>query len=80
MTDGLDALFDGLQPTLSVPEVASLLGMTKQGIYRWLHDGVIPGYKVGATWFVLRDELKDTLRKGANMPGRAAAPSEQEGD
>ena len=32
----------------------------------WLKDGLIPGYKIGTTWFVIRDELKDTLRKGAN--------------
>lgn len=68
MTDGLDALFEGRGSTLSAPEVAEMLGMTKQGIYHWLRDGVIPGYKVGTTWFILRDELKETLRKGSNAP------------
>ena len=73
--DGLDALFDGLGKTLSVPEVAALLNMTKQGVYHWLRDGVIPGYKIGATWFILRDELKETLRAGAN-----SRPAEGEND
>lgn len=68
VTSGLDALFEGRKETLTVPEVAELLGMTKPGVYKWLKDGVIPGYKVGATWFILRDELKETLRKGANVP------------
>lgn len=66
VSDGLDSLFEGLRPTLTAPEVAELLGMTKQGVYNWLREGVIPGYKLGSTWFVLRDELKEALRRGAN--------------
>ncbi len=74
MTDGLDALFEGRGPTLSAGEVAELLGMTKQGVYHWLRDGVLPGYKVGTTWFILRDELKETLRKGANAGPARSGP------
>lgn len=66
--DALDALFEGRDQTLSAQEVADLLHMTKQGVYHWLRDGVIPGYKLGTTWFILRDELKQTLRAGANQP------------
>ena len=66
VTSGLDALFEGRNATLTVPDVADLLGMTKPGVYKWLKDGVIPGYKVGSTWFILRDELKQTLEHGAN--------------
>lgn len=66
VTSALDALFEGREATLSVPEVAEILGMTKPGVYKWLKDGVIPGYKVGATWFILRDELKATLQAGSN--------------
>ena len=66
MSSGLDALFQGVKATLSAPEVADLLGMTKPGVYKWLKDGVIPGYKVGSTWFILRDELRQTLEAGAN--------------
>lgn len=87
VTDAVDALFAGRKETLSVPEVAELLGMTKQGIYHWLRDGVIPGYKVGTSWFILRDELKETLRAGANPrrpltaePADPAPPSEEEPD
>jgi excisionase family DNA binding protein len=74
MTSGLDALFEGKDRTLTVPEVADLLGLTKQAVYHWLRDGVIPGYKVGSTWFILRDELKGTLQAGANLNVRADAP------
>ena len=78
VTDGLDALFEGRDATLSAPEVAEMLGMTKQGIYHWLRDGVIPGYKVGTTWFILRDELKETLRKGANAPRERGAKTQRD--
>lgn len=74
VTSGLDALFEGLTKTLTVPDVAELLGMTKPGVYKWLKDGVIPGYKVGSTWFILRDELKQTLEAGANA-GRSHGPT-----
>lgn len=67
VTDELDALFVPYRETLTVGEVAELLGMTKQGIYLWLRDGVIPGYKVGTSWFILRDELKKALRAGSNQ-------------
>lgn len=80
MTNGLDALFEGLAPTISAPEVAELLGMTKQGVYNWLRDGTIPGYKLGNTWFVLRDELKEALRRGANTPRAGAVGEPTEGD
>lgn len=70
MTDALDALFEGRPSTLSVAEVAEILGMTKQGVYYWLRGGVIPGYKLATTWFIIRDELKETLRQGANAPNK----------
>lgn len=66
MSDAIDDLFGGRSLTLSASEAAEVLGMTKQGIYHWLRGGVIPGYKVGTTWFIVTSELKETLRKGAN--------------
>lgn len=72
MTEGLDRLFADLPPTLSTQQVADLLGITKPGVYKWLKEGVLPGYKLGGTWVVLRDELKEALRAGANeRPGEA---------
>ena len=70
MTDALDALFEGRPSTLSVAEVAEILGMTKQGVYYWLRGGVIPGYKLATTWFIIRDELKEAVRQGANAPNK----------
>jgi len=68
VSDRLDALFDGRPEMLSVTDVAEMFGVTNQGVYKWLRQGVIPGYKLGGTWFVLRDELRDALQAGANVP------------
>lgn len=78
VTDPLDALFEGRKPTLEAGEVAELLGMTKQGVYNWLRDGVIPGYKLGNSWFILRDDLKEAMRRGSNQT--LSAPTRREGE
>lgn len=62
----LDALFEGRPETLDPADVAEILGMTKQGVYNWLKNGTIPGYKMGSSWFIIRDELKAQLAKGSN--------------
>lgn len=77
-TDALDALFAGLPPTLTVEDVAELLNISRQNAYAWLREGVIPGYKIGTTWRVIRDELKETLRRRANAPHRPHPEEEQE--
>lgn len=64
----LDALFAGRPDVLSVEEVAEVLNVTRTNVYAWLRDGVIPGYKLGTTWRVLREELKTTMATGANAP------------
>jgi excisionase family DNA binding protein len=53
--------------------------MTKQGVYNWLRDGVIPGYKLGSSWFILRDDLKEAMRHGSNRPLGGAEASHEGG-
>ena len=43
-------------------------------------DGVIPGYKVGSTWFILRDELRQTLEAGANARREGTPPIAHESE
>ena len=79
VTSGLDALFRDRKETLTVPEVAEMLNVTKPGVYKWLKEGVIPGYKLGSTWFILRDELKEALDAGANARrARPSAPTKED--
>lgn len=70
--EALAALFAGKPQTLSVSDVAQMLDMSTKGVYRWIREGVIPAYKVGATWFVLRDELHEKMREGSNHGGPQA--------
>ena len=65
----LDGLLDGYGKTMTVPEVAEALRMSKQGVYNWLHDGTITGYKIGASWFILREDLKAQFVAGINRHG-----------
>lgn len=74
----LDALFADRPDVLSVEEVAEVLNVTRTNVYAWLRDGVIPGYKLGTTWRVLRNELKATMATGANAPRARAAASRTE--
>ena len=55
-------------PRLSVPEVADLLGVQPATVYKWLADGLIPGYKLAGVWVILREELKDLIATGRNTP------------
>jgi excisionase family DNA binding protein len=83
-TSRLDELFDGLPKRLGVQEVAELLDMTTQGVYKWIHSGTIPAYKLGATWIILRDELRDAIASGSNLtqqlPASLQAEKEPEED
>lgn len=51
--------------------MAKLLGVSRPTGYTWLRDGAIPGYKIGATWRFLRDELSDAIERGANRQARS---------
>ncbi|MDN5764178.1 MAG: helix-turn-helix domain-containing protein [Microlunatus sp.] len=77
VTDGLDGLFAGRKEIFTVQEVADLLRMNKAGVYKWLKEGVIPGYRRGRSWFILRDELKDWMRLGSNQ-GRPSGSGDGE--
>lgn len=70
MADAVDDLFEGLPPTLSASTTAEILGLSKKGLYDLLDRGIIPAYRLGGRWYVIRDELKRTLREGSNLPGR----------
>ena len=77
----LDELFATLPPLLRVHDVAELLSMTDQGVNKWITTGVIPAYKVGRSWVIVRDELRDTIAAGSNqaLAGRAQDVQAEDG-
>lgn len=80
VTDGLDKLFAQRTEVLTVQEVADLLRMNKAGVYKWLKEGVIPGYHRGRSWFVVRDEFKEWMRQGSNQARQPAGAGSHEPD
>jgi excisionase family DNA binding protein len=66
--DRVDELFDRYPEHLSVPELADVLGIKRTTAYKWLQGGIVPAYKVGGAWVILRDEVRDWLKAGRNVP------------
>ncbi len=76
----LDELFDGYAEHLSVHELTEILGVARTTVYKWLHEGAIPGYRVGGSWLVLRDEVKESMLAGRNLPTLPADPTSATGE
>ena len=64
----LDDLFAPYNEHLTVAELAEVLGIRVPTAYKWLKDGTVPGYKIGSAWVILRDEVKDRVLEGSNIP------------
>lgn len=78
----LDDLFEGYPEQLTVSELAEILRIRVPTAYKWLREGTIPAYKVGSAWVILRDEVKDTVASGRNLPFEppTAAREEEQGE
>ena len=70
----LDGMLGDLPPTLRVSQVAKLLAKSNQGVLRWINTGVLPAYKLGDTWFILRDDLRDAMSAGGNLHAHQDSP------
>ncbi|NAZ84564.1 helix-turn-helix domain-containing protein [Kineococcus indalonis] len=69
----LDEVLAGLPERPSPEELAEVLGVQQQTVWRWLRRGVIPGRKLSGTWVVFRDEVRDSL--AVQLDAQAAARS-----
>jgi excisionase family DNA binding protein len=84
----LDQVFGAYPQTLTVDQLAELLGIGREMAYRYLQRGAVPGYKIAGSWVIYRDEVKEHLRTeradriarhrtptgGAELAGGTAAP------
>lgn len=67
-----------MQNLLTVKEVAALLRVSAQTLYKMLDNGEIPAVKVGSQWRFDRDRIREWLQQhssegptgGENAPGR----------
>ena len=66
-----------LEHLLTVKEVASLLRVSAQTLYKMLEAGEIPAVKVGSQWRFDRDKIREWIANQAKAPPAArAAPDE----
>lgn len=49
---------------VTVDEVASHLGITRDTVYRWLDSKDLPAHKVGRVWRFKLAEIDEWVRKG----------------
>lgn len=75
MSRALDSLFEPLPARLTVDQLTGVLGLSDKSVaYRWLREGRIPAIKLGGTWLILRDDVREWLEANYNVPppGRRA--------
>lgn len=46
---------------LTIKELASYLKIAEKTAYRYVSDGIIPGFKVGGSWRFKRSEINDWI-------------------
>jgi excisionase family DNA binding protein len=49
---------------LSVEEIATYLGVTRDSVYRWIDNKNMPGHRVGRRWKFRREEVDEWVRSG----------------
>lgn len=77
MKDSVDALLDGYDQTISVTDLAKVLGVTRQTLYGWLQSGHVPGHRLpNGGWLIITEDVKAMLRAGSNRPARTTAEPE----
>lgn len=50
-------------------EVAEMLHVTRRSVYSWIKDGKLKAVKIGKTWIVSYENLRDFLNKGTKSNG-----------
>ena len=58
---------------LSPDEIATILGVHRNTVWRWLATGKLPGRKVGNVWLTSATALGTWLDSRNDAPNRAAA-------
>jgi putative excisionase len=63
----LDKLFEALPTHLEVKHVATILGKSTTAVYELLRNGDVPAYKIGGSWLILRDEVREAIENSSNQ-------------
>lgn len=49
---------------LSVEEIGTYLGVTRDTVYKWISTKAMPAHKIGRLWKFKKDEIDNWVRKG----------------
>ena len=50
---------------LTVPDVATFLRISKPSVYKLIHEGGLPAFKVGKHYRFMQEEVQDWVGQGA---------------
>jgi len=70
----LDELFAPYPEHLNVTHLTEILGLGRTAVYRYLNEGILPAYKPGGQWLILKSEVRDYVAS------TSPAPREDEAD
>ena len=56
-------MFDTINDSVPLPQVAHALAVAPMCIYRAVWCGRLPAYKIGARWFIQREAAREYIRK-----------------
>jgi excisionase family DNA binding protein len=60
----LEKRMQTVEPWLSVEEISSHLGVSKETIYRWLEREAIPAHRIGKLWKFKATEVDQWVMNG----------------
>lgn len=64
---------------MTVKEVAALLRVSPQTLYKMLEQGTIPAVKIGSQWRFDRDQIREWIRGQTSPPTPAMAARQGNG-
>lgn len=64
---------------LTPAEVASLLKIHVNTVYRLVEEGLIPGNKIGRTWRFIKKDILKSLSRRRNKRARSGTPVRRKG-
>lgn len=60
----LDQALSRFAPLLTSRDLQKIFGVGEKPVYRFLDEGMVPAYRLGRRWFILRDQLRDAIAAG----------------
>jgi len=63
---------------LSVDEISTHLGISRDTVYKWIDRKGMPAHRVGRLWKFKKDEVDDWVRAGGASKGNQAMHDDEQ--